>query len=358
MKVEEIETPALLIDLDLMEKNLRTMREWLAGKDVKLRAHFKTPKTPIIAWKEIEYGAIGVCAQKLGETDVLVQAGIKDILITNQIVDPAKIERMIDLQKHSKIQVIVDNPINAKCLSEAALRKETKLGVFVEVDVGGRRCGVQPGRDTVELVRQISNMPGIVFKGLQCYAGYLQMGEHRIGYEKKMEEIKRVGERIDMTKDAIEDAGFNVETVTGAGTGTHRYEYQRYDEIQPGSYVLMDATYKPCAPWFEIALTILATVTSTPEPNRVVLDSGAKSVSTDYGPPSLKGFQNAKCTVPSDEHGMIHFNASEHSFSLGQKVELYASHLDTTINLHDRFYAIRGGEVEAVWPILARGKFV
>jgi D-serine deaminase-like pyridoxal phosphate-dependent protein len=358
LKVEEIETPALLIDLDLMEKNLRTMREWLADKKVKLRAHFKTPKTPIIAWKEIEYGAMGVCAQKLGEAEVLVQAGIKDILITNQIVDPAKIERMMNLQKHARIQVIIDNPLNAKCLSETALSKNTRLDVLVEVDVGGRRCGVRPGEATADLVKQISGMPGVEFRGLQCYAGYLQMAEHRIGFEKKMEELGKVAERIHVTKDTVEDAGFSIETISGAGTGTHRYEYQHYDEIQAGSYVLMDARYKPCAPWFEIALTILATVTSTPEPGRVVLDAGGKSVSTDYGPPSPKNLQNAKCTIPSDEHGMIHFQESEHRFRIGQKVELYPSHLDTTINLHDKFYAIRDGEVEAVWPVLARGKFV
>jgi len=358
MKVEDIETPALLIDLDLMEKNLRTMREWLTGKNLRLRSHFKTPKTPIIAWKELEYGAVGVCAQKLGEVEVLVQAGIKDILITNQIVDPVKIERMINMQKHSKIKVIVDNPINAKCLSETALKRKTKLDVLVEVDVGSKRCGVQPGKDTVELVKQVSTMNGLEFKGLQCYAGYLQMAEHKMGLEKKMEEIKKVTERIDMTKDAIEDAGFNIETVTGSGTGTHRYEYQHYDEIQPGSYVLMDATYKPCAPWFDIALTLLATITSTPEPNRAVFDAGTKAISTDYGPPSLKGFKNTKCTIPSDEHGMVHFDEAENHFNIGEKIEIYPSHLDTTINLHDRFYVIRDGEVEAIWPILARGKFV
>jgi len=358
LKTENIETPALLIDLNLMEKNLRTMKEWLAGKNLRLRSHFKTPKTPIIAWKEIEYGAMGVCAQKVGEAEVLVQAGIKDILITNQIVDPVKIERMINLQRYSKIQVIVDNPVNVKCLSETALKKNTKLGVFVEVDVGGKRCGVQPGKETVELVRQISKMQGVEFKGLQCYAGYLQMAEHKIGFEKKMEEIKKVTERVDTTKVEIEDAGFDVETVTGAGTGTHRYEYEHYDEIQPGSYVLMDASYKPCAPWFDIALTLLATITSTPEPNRVVFDAGGKSISTDYGPPSLKDFKNTKCTIPSDEHGMIHFNESENHFDIGEKIEIYPSHLDTTINLHDKFYAVRNREVEAVWPILARGKFV
>jgi len=358
LKVEDIETPALLIDLDLMEKNLQTMREWLTGKNLKLRAHFKTPKTPVIAWREIEYGAMGICAQKLGEAEVLAQAGIKDILITNQIVDPAKIERMINLQRYSHIGIVVDNPINARCLSETALRKNTKMESLVEVDVGGKRCGVQPGKETVDLVRQLSEMRGVDFKGLQCYAGHLQMAEHTMGLEKKIEEIRKVTERVDTTKDAIEDAGFNVETVTGAGTGTHRYEYQHYDEIQPGSYVLMDATYKPCAPWFDIALSLLATITSSPEPNRAVFDAGKKAISTDYGPPSLKNFKEIKCTIPSDEHGMIRFNESENHLNIGEKVEIYPSHLDTTINLHDKFYAIRDGEVEAIWPILARGKFV
>jgi D-serine deaminase-like pyridoxal phosphate-dependent protein len=184
------------------------------------------------------------------------------------------------------------------------------------------------------------------------------MAERRIGLEKKMEEIRRVGERIDMTKEAIEDEGFNIETLTGAGTGTHRYEYEHYDEIQPGSYVLMDASYKPCAPWFDIALSLLVTVMSMPEANRAVFDAGNKAISTDYGPPSPKSFKNAECRVTSDEHGMIIYNPSEYHLEIGQKFELYPSHLDTTINLHDKFYAVRDGEVEAVWPILARGKFV
>ncbi len=352
-----IKTPALIIDAEVMENNMKVMRDWLRGKNVRLRPHFKTPKTPIIAWKQMEYGASGVCAQKLGETEVLVNAGIKDVLLTNQIVDEVKIGKLVNLRKYSEVKVLVDNAENVKVLSRYARRKGVNLGVLVESDVGMTRCGLSNAKEALELAKLVDKSDGLAFKGLQCYSGHLQMADLTMGKEKKIEECKKVCDKIRETKEFFDKEGVHPELVTGAGTGTYKYEYSELNEIQPGSYIFMDWKYKRAAPEFDIALKLLATVVSTPSRDRAIIDAGLKAISTDGGMPILKGMEGVECIIRSEEHGILKINDPTIRFNIGDKVEIYPSHCDTTINLHDNYYVTRKDDLEAIWEISARGKF-
>jgi len=357
MNYFNIETPALIIDADVMENNMKIMQDWLRGKNIRLRPHFKTPKTPIIAWKQMENGASGVCAQKLGETEVLVNAGIKDILLTNQIVDRAKIAKLVNLRKYSDVKVLVDNAENVKVLSKHARRKGVKLDVLVELDVGMNRCGLLNPREALELAKLVDKSDGLAFEGLQCYSGHLQMADLTMGKEKKIEECKKVCDKIREDKELFDKEGLHPELVTGAGTGTYKYEYPELDEIQPGSYIFMDWKYKKVAPEFDNALTLLATVVSAPSRERAIIDAGLKAISTDGGMPIVKGMEGVECLVRSEEHSALKISDPSIRFNIGDKIEIYPSHCDTTINLHDKYYVMRKSELEAIWQISARGKF-
>ncbi len=357
MDYHEIETPALILEADVMGHNMKVMREWLYGKNVRLRPHFKTPKTPIIAWQQIRNGALGVCAQKLGETEVLVNAGIEDILLTNQIVDENKILKLVNMRKYSDIKVVVDNVANIRDLSKHASRKKVEIGVLVEINVGMNRCGIDDPREALSVAKTVNESEGLVFKGLQCYSGHLQMADLKIGREKKIEGCKKVCQKINETRELFDNEGLHPEIISGAGTGTYKYEYEVLDEIQAGSYIFMDVGYNKVAPEFSISLTLLATVISTPSKNRAIIDAGLKAISTDNGMPVLKDIKGVECLISSEEHGVLIVNDQSTQFNIGDKVELYPSHCDTTVNLHDAYNVVRDGELEAVWPISARGQF-
>jgi len=357
LRKTDIDTPAIVVDLSVMERNIDTMVHFVKSKNIRLRPHFKTPKTPAIAWKEIRAGANGVCCQKLGEAEVCAMAGIDDILITNEVVEAQKIDRLIGLTKHVQdLKVNVDNPINVRALSEAARSKNTKLGVVAELEVGQERCGVVPGKDTLSLVKQISESPGLVFRGIQGYAGHLMTLDQREGFEKKRLECERVNTLLVNTKDMIEDAGIHVEMMTGAGTGTYKLQYEALSEVQCGSFPLMDWTYNVSAPEFDIAMIVLATVISTPLSTRVVTDCGWKTISTDHGQPKIRGRDDLEYRTKGDEHGVVSSARGPIGLNLGDKIELHTSHVCTTINLHDRIYGVRDNEIEVIWPILARGR--
>ncbi len=351
----EIDTPALVVDLDLMQKNLKTLADFLHGKKTVARPHFKTPKTPIISWKQIRLGAIGVCAQKLGEAEVLAAAGIEDVLLTNEIAGEVKIARLVNLARHiSNLKICVDNAENAKAISDAASEAGVKIGALVELRVGNR-CGIQPKEPAVALAKEVSRMKGLNFRGIQAYAGYLQLMDQREGMEKKLQGCREVNETVASTRDMMQDAGLNVEIISGAGAGTYRLQHEIYTEVQPGSYVFMDWRYKISAPEFENALTIVTTVMSKPDSGTAFVDAGWKTVSADGGTPKVKASEDLKYEFSGDEHGRIILPPAS-NIKIGDKVELIPSHVCTTVNLYDRLYACRKDAVEAVWEIAARGR--
>ena len=366
MPLAEVDTPALLIDLDAFERNLVRMAAATKKAGVRLRAHAKTHKSPIIALKQMAHGAVGVCCQKVSEAEAMVLGGVGNVLVSNQVVGANKLERLALLARQAKVGVCVDNAENVGQIADAAAKHGVRLDVLVEIDVGGNRCGVVPGEAAVALAKEIARRPSLRFAGLQAYHGSAQ--HVRAWSERKA----KIDDAIAMTRKTVEmlaAAGLTCETVGGAGTGTFEMEAASgvYNELQAGSYIFLDADYARNLKadggrfdTFEHALFVLATVMSTPVEGRAVVDAGHKAASIDSGMPEPFGLGGVTYSRPSDEHGVLATQGANRPLKLGDKVRLVPGHCDPTVNLHDWYVAIRGMDganphVEAVWPVAARG---
>lgn len=355
---DTIDTPALILDLDAFEHNLGLMQHALSGSNVRLRPHAKSHKCPDIALRQIERGAVGICCQKISEASVFVDAGIVDILITNQIVGPAKLIRLMTLAKRARIGVLVDHASQVDALAEAARSQDVSLDVYVEVDVGGQRCGVPPGPGVLALAEQISASSPLRFAGLHCYQAVAQ---HMRTPSQRTQAIAYATQVALDLKTAIEERGIPVEVITGAGTGTFLLERDSgvFNELQAGSYVFMDRDYADNERTgndvhFQHALFVLTTVMSRPTAERAIVDAGLKASSVDSGMPSVWQREDLLYTKASDEHGVI-ATPNADSVSLGTRLMLVPGHCDPTVNLYDHIICVRGDRVEAIWPISARG---
>ena len=362
MSIDQIDTPALLLDLDAFEHNLIRLSESLRGTSVRLRPHAKSHKCPEIALRQIARGAVGVCCQKVSEAEALVQGGVGDVMVANEVVGKPKLARVAELARQARISVCVDDPSNVTQLAQAVREAGVKLDVLVEINVGANRCGVEPGEPVLGLARLIAQSPGLRFAGVHAYHGAAQ---HLRTPQQRREAIAQAVTKVQATLRLLESADLHPEIVTGAGTGTYLLETASgvYNEIQPGSYIFMDADYgrnlsddgKPVRE-FEQSLFVLATVMSHPVPARAVVDVGLKAHSVDSGMPLVVDVAGAVYTKASDEHGVIEL-AGPGTLKLGQKVRLVPGHCDPTVNLYDWLVCCRGDRVEAIWPISARGAF-
>ena len=355
---QEVDTPALLIDLPKLNRNIEKMAAFVDGVGVGLRPHMKTHKCPIISQKQIAAGAIGVTCQKLGEAEVAANYGISDILITNQIVGQRKIDRLVELATGVDVKVLVDSRLNVVELDRTAREKGVKLGVLVEVDVGMGRCGVQPGEEALHLVEFLHNRKALTFMGFEGYEGHACMiPSFKAREARTLEAMKRL---VD-TKELVEAAGFEVEIVTGGSTGTYMItgRYPGVTEIEAGSYATMDKRYASVEGVdFEPALTILATVISRPQEEVAIIDAGLKAMSTDFGVPDVISTGEAILAEGlSEEHGKLLLAGDASRLRIGDKVELLPSHGCTTINLHDQLVITQDDEVQEIWRIDGRGKF-
>ena len=356
----DVDTPALLLDLDAFERNLGTMTEAVRPFDVRLRPHAKSHKCAEIARRQIAAGAVGVCVQKTSEAEALVAGGVADVLIANEVVGRAKLARVAQLGKSARIGVCVDDAAVVAELDEAARAAGARLDVYIEVNVGANRCGVEPGAPALRLAQTVSRSANLRFAGLQAYHGAAQ---HLRSVEERRAAIAQAVEKAGRTRRLIEDEGLACDIVTGAGTGTFLYEGASgvYDELQPGSYVFMDADYNRNRwdgfPRFEQSLFIWSTVMSAPTPERVVVDAGLKAHSFDSGMPQLVGWPGVEYARPSDEHGVLKVAPGARAPRLGEKLRLVPGHCDPTVNLYDWLVCYRGERVEAVWPVTARGAF-
>ena len=355
MNYKDLETPALLIDLDLMDKNIKRMSDYFSTRSAKLRPHVKNHKTPIIALKEIKAGAVGVAVAKLEEAEVMAWSGVDHIMIMNQIVTDEKIERLLSLSKHARVIVAVDNPDNVSKLSSMARSRGVTLDVVIEVDIGHHRAGVKPGADALALAKKITSVGNLNFRGVGAYQGHISLIIDPM--ERKFEDEKAC-EKLVSTKDLIEDSGIPGEIVSAGGTGTYNLtgNYRGITEVQAGSYLTMDVAYLDGGIDFDLAMSVLTTVSSTPSEDRAILDAGLKSITTNQGLPRVKGLEGIEITKLSAEHTHLSLGPNHTRVKLGDKIEVYPSDTDTTVNMHNQFYGIRDGEVEVVWPILARGK--
>jgi D-serine deaminase-like pyridoxal phosphate-dependent protein len=358
MPLADIDTPALLLDLDAFEANIATMAAALKGSAVRLRPHAKAHKCPEIARRQIAAGAVGVCCQKVSEAEAMVAGGISDVLIANEVVGAGKLARVAALAQRARVAICVDDAGNAADLDEAAGNAGIRLDVLVEVDVGARRCGVEPAQ-AAKLARVVSGFEHLRFAGLQAYQGSAQ---HLRSVAERREAIARSCERVRAARDTILESGLGCEIVTGAGTGTFLFELGSglYTELQPGSYVFMDGDYGRNTwegfPRFEQSLHVWTTVMSVAVAcDRVVVDAGLKAHSVDSGMPLVAGRPDLRYTRASDEHGVIEGDGADRMPSLGDRLRLIPGHCDPTVNLYDWIVGVRGAAVEAVWPISARG---
>ena len=355
--VEAIDTPALVVDLAPFERNLDRMAD--ATKGMRLRPHAKSHKCATIAKAQLARGAVGICCQKTDEAAALAAAGVHDIVVTNEVVAPAKIARLAALARTTAIGVLVDAVPAVAALSEAASRAGAAIDVYVEVDVGARRCGVAPGAPAVALAQAIHGAPGLRFRGLQAYQGAAQ---HLRTPDARRDAIALAAADAKRTRELIVAAGIACDIVTGAGTGTWQHERDCgvYDELQPGSYVFMDADYGRNVPGpaelrFEQSLYVLASVMSVPVPERAIVDAGLKAFAFDSGPPLVHAREGVEYTKASDEHGVLRVAPDAAPVAPGERIWLVPGHCDPTANLYDFIVAVRDGVVTDVWPIEARG---
>jgi len=356
----QVATPALIIDLDAFEANVAQMKAFLDKKAIDHRAHAKTHKSADIARYQIEHGgACGVCCQKVSEAQALIDAGLTDVLVSNQVTDGEKIDRLARLAGRATVAVCVDDATNVDTLSEAASRHNAVIDCLVEIDCGAGRCGVPPGSAAVPLAQQIESASGLNFSGLQAYHGSAQ---HVHDYQSRKARIDAAVDGVHETLKALTDVGITCNTVTGGGTGSYYFETASgvYSELQCGSYIFMDVDYQRVnddrgvsISEFRNSLFVLTSVMSKTRPGQAVCDAGLKAHSVDSGMPVVferKDLEYIKC---SDEHGVI--TDPENSLRLNDRLKLVPGHCDPTCNLYDWYVGVRNDTVECLWPVTARG---
>jgi D-serine deaminase-like pyridoxal phosphate-dependent protein len=353
MPVQELDTPALVVELDALDFNIRTMAAFFAGRTTALRPHAKTHKCPQIALKQIQAGAIGITCAKVTEAEVMVRAGIRNILIANEVVG-AKIDRLTDLASECDLTVAVDQAANVRELARACLTKQVTLNVLIEVEIGMNRCGVLPGAPVVALAAEIADEPSLVFAGLQAYEGHIVQTADPA---ERARLVRAAFAPLNETCEMLDRAGFPVRTVSGGGTGTYDITgtTSPVNEIQAGSYVFMDTTYGAIRPEFKPALVLLSSIVSRPAPNRLVADVGTKSVTKEFGFPQFD-VPGASVRYISEEHAVLDLaNPDQVDLKPGAKVRVQPSHCCTTTNLHDTLYIVQNGILVDIWPVAARG---
>jgi D-serine deaminase-like pyridoxal phosphate-dependent protein len=352
----ELDTPALLVDLAVLERNVERMASTFRTAGVGWRPHTKAIKVPELAHKLLAAGALGVTCAKLGEAEVMAAAGVRDILIANQIVGEAKIARLIDLLPSADVIVAVDNVDNVRQLDRMASAAGARLRVVVEVDIGMHRAGVQPGEATVELARTIAGCGGLRFAGVFGWEGQTVKIADLPAKQRAIEQSVKL---LTSTADLCRAAGLPVDIVTCGGTGTYQFtaSLPGITELQAGGGIFCDVYYHDVMHVdHEYALTILASVTSRPVATRIICDAGKKTMSSDAAMPRPLIAGAIKSMGLSAEHTTIELEAPDTDLAVGDKVEFIVGYSDTTTMLHNEIYGVREGQVETVWSILGRGK--
>ena len=360
----ELDTPALLVDLDAMRGNIEEMAGVANRGGVRLRPHTKTHKCPEIARMQIDAGAGGITVAKLGEAEVMARAGVRGLLITTEVVAPAAIRRLMRLVSAAPdTLVVIDNPANVADLGREAAADGVTVNVLVDVDVGTRRTGIAPGEPALALARAAVAQSALRFRGLQGYAGHCA---HVMGWPARREASHAALKPLMETRELMERSGLPVEIVAGGSTGTYDIDIDLpgLTELQAGSYCVMDIDYRRIGAKagavngdFEMALTVITTVVSVPTTDRAMVDGGLKAFSTDKAfPPESVERPGVEFSFAGDEHGRLTVVDPSRAPKLGERIEFFPPHCDPTINLYDRIYAMRADKVEAVWDIAARGR--
>ena len=349
--INNLDTPALLLDLDASDRNISRMASFFADRPAKLRPHFKNHKCTKLAERQLAAGSIvGMTCANITEAESLCGVGVENILIANQIVGSGKIERLVCLAERCKIAVAVDELSQAKAISNAAAHRNVTVDLLIEVDIGMGRCGVAPGEPALDLAKQIVDLPGTTFRGLQAYEG------HRVYIDDLPERSQLATQSMSIaikTRTLLEDSGIRVGVLSGCSSATYKITgcLAGVDEVQAGTYATMDWRYHELVPEFEIALSLLATVISC-RSGQAVLDVGAKGIGAEFGLPRIK--DHCEVEIPffgAEEHLVLH-NIPD--WRVGDKVEVHASHACTTCNLHPQLFVHQEGRIVDVWPIDGR----
>jgi D-serine deaminase-like pyridoxal phosphate-dependent protein len=351
----DLDTPALCLDIEVVQRNIRRMADYFADGPVRLRPHSKTHKSPMLARMQLDAGAIGITCAKLGEAETMAAAGIKDILIANEVVAPGKITRLVNLAATTEVIVAADDANNVQHLNDAALAKGVRLRVLVEVDIGHGRCGVLPGQPALELACVIAGAPGLRFAGLMGYEGHSVMTPDPA---KRRSETEASLALLTGTADLLRQEGIPVEIVSSGGTGTYFItgRYPGITEVEAGSYITMDRQYREVIGIdFEYGLSVLSTVISVRGDDHAICDAGLKALTWDFGMPLVIDPPGWELTGLSEEHGHLR-RAGGQPLPIGAKVEIVPNHGCTTINLYATYHVLRRGVLEALWPVAGRGR--
>jgi D-serine deaminase-like pyridoxal phosphate-dependent protein len=351
----DVDTPALVIDLDALDHNIATMAADIAARGAQWRPHSKANKTPAIVQKEIAAGAIGVTCAKVGEAEVMAASGIHDILIANQIVGPIKTRRLANLARQSDVIFAVDNPDNVREHDAAAAEAGTKPRVVIEVNTGMERCGVAPGEAAVELAKLVDSMRNLRFAGVMAWEGHSMSIKDPAAREA---EIRRACGSLVETAEACRAAGLDVQIVSAGGTGTYLIAagIEGITEVQAGGGIFGDSTYRNLGANVIPALNIMAQVTSRPSPDKVVIDAGRKSIDPSARQPTIEALEITGDISFSAEHGRFTLATPSDCPRIGERVTLWSGYSDQMCHLHEYFIGVRNGIVAAVWPIQGRGR--
>ncbi len=364
MDESDIQTPCLILDLDALERNVKKMGDYAIEHGMRHRAHGKMHKSVDVLKLQQDMGAaVGVCCQKVSEAEVFARGGIKDVMVSNQVTEPAKIRRLAEMPKFGcRVLVCVDDPENVKALSDAAVAAGTQIEALVEIDCGAGRCGVSTTQDVVNIAKLIDSAEGLKFAGIQAYQGAMQ---HMDLYLDRKEKLDAAIAQVADAVNGLKSNALECDIVGGGGTGSYYFESASnvYNELQCGSYAFMDADYGRIldengkriddGEW-ENSLFILTTVMSHSKADQAIVDAGLKAQSVDSGLPFVYGRDDVEYLKCSDEHGVI--GDPNSALKINDKLRLVPGHCDPTCNVHDWYVGVRNGKVETVWPVSARGR--
>jgi D-serine deaminase-like pyridoxal phosphate-dependent protein len=351
---EEIPTPALVLNYNIMRDNIDKMAKFAKEHNVNHRPHVKTHKCPIIGHMQLKAGCSGITVAKVGEAEIFTECGFDDILIANQVIDPTHIDRLAKLNKYIQIRCAVDTKKNIMDLSRVAAKNNTTLKVLLDVNLGLGRSGVEPGESALEMANFIKKTENIELVGLMGYEGHLTP---MMNLEQKELMANECFKKIVDTRDLLNKNGFNINYISTSGSGTYTYaaEYDGITEIRPGTYVFSDEHLHSVEPTFDFAVTILGTIQNQTGKKEFTVDAGAKAIATGDGKPIFKEFPKSKIRVMNEEHTQFKAIGAD-NLEIGQKIEFIPAHICTSVNLYDYIHVIKDNEYIGKWKIYARGK--
>jgi D-serine deaminase-like pyridoxal phosphate-dependent protein len=361
MKIADLDTPALLIDLDIMERNLCRAASYAREHGMRLRPHTKTHKIPALGRRQIELGAAGLTVAKVGEAEVMLRSGTPDLAVAYPVIGERKLRRLMEVARQARVTVALDSVFAASRLSDAARAAGIEIGVLAEVDAGLGRVGVAP-EDIVPFARELLRLPALRFEGIEFYPGHIRLLD-----EGGLAAVARLSGLVLAMLEELRAAGIEAPIVSGGSTPAlfHSHLVAGLNEIRPGTYIFNDrntVASGACA-WEDCAASILTTVISTAKKGQMIVDGGSKTFSSDRLPAGAEvsfgrvvEAPEAVFTKMNEEHGYIELRGVERGFAVGDRVRIIPNHICTAMNLHETVYGIRGGEVEQVWQVEGRGK--